>query len=106
MPTEELDKSRSLAGKLEPLAASVSGSIGRMGFTKGVKDEAFQRAGGRCECTHAGHGHFGRCEATVTRHSAQFASRQVKAEEPKYTATFCEVLCVFCARQLASNSRG
>ena len=26
---------------------------------------AWQRAGGRCECTHAGHGHEGRCNAML-----------------------------------------
>ena len=37
-----------------------------MPFSKDIQDQAWQRAGGKCECTRQVCGHGGRCNAALT----------------------------------------
>ena len=43
-----------------------------MAFPQNVKDAAYRRSGGRCECRRQGHGHFARCAQTLTKTSAEY----------------------------------
>lgn len=71
-----------------------------MAFSESVKDAAFKRSGGRCECTRSSHtNHTGRCPTTITRHSAEY--HHVDSTGPDTLAN-CEALCVTCHRQTES----
>ena len=37
-----------------------------MAFSKTTVQEAWERAGGKCECTRTTHGHTGRCNKTLS----------------------------------------
>jgi len=68
-------------------------------FSESVKDEVFQRCGGRCECTREHTGlpaphHGGRCLTTFTRHGAWHA-HHINANGPAI-ASNCEALCIPC----------
>ena len=73
----------------------------RMGQQDRIRDAAYKRSGGQCECARAGHGHFGRCASTITRQSAQFKLKERADREP--IPSDLEVLCVFCFRQSAAQ---
>ena len=75
----------------------------RMTLSETVKERAYKRSGGQCECSKTGHGHFGRCDSMVTRYGAQFHLKDHGEIEP--TLSSVEVLCLFCFRQTAAQSR-
>jgi len=68
-------------------------------FPESVKDQAFARSGGRCEC-HRDHigkqapHHGGRCSATFTRHGS-WEAHHINAYGPE-TLSNCEALCTTC----------
>ena len=71
-----------------------------MPFPESVKDQAFARSGGRCECTRqhpnsptAPH-HGGRCSTTFTRHGAWEAHHAVAGGLD--TLSNCEAVCLTC----------
>jgi hypothetical protein len=66
-----------------------------MVFSVNVRDEAFTRCRGRCECRKPLHAHkSGRCHHGVTRHTAFYhaISDQGQAD----LAGNCRVLCAHC----------
>ncbi len=70
-----------------------------MAFSETVKDEAYKRSGGRCECTrqHVGKDaphHGGRCSKTFTRHGAWEAHHLAAGGSD--TLSNCEALCIAC----------
>lgn len=75
-----------------------------MGFSETVRDQAFSRSGGRCECTrsHAGIAnapHYGgRCTRTFTRHGSQWHAHHKTsvAAGGSDNLSNCEVLCAAC----------
>jgi 5-methylcytosine-specific restriction protein A len=77
-----------------------------MAFPDWVKDAAFRRSGGRCECRRSSHGHpFGRCSATITRYGAEFHHITSQAAGGPDTLENCEALCITCHRQTRSYGR-
>lgn len=77
-----------------------------MAFSAVVKDKAFRRSGGRCECRRATHLHFfGRCSATLTRSTAEFHHVTAKSVGGSDGLANCEVLCVKCHRLTPSYGR-
>ena len=73
-----------------------------MAFSESVKDAAFKRSGGRCECWRSTHGHMGRCGTTITRHSAEY--HHVTSEEAGGSdgQENCEALCFPCHKKTGS----
>jgi len=74
-----------------------------MAFSESVKDEAFKRSGGRCECNRQHTGindaphHGGRCSKTFTRHGNWHAHHKVSLKAGgSDTLSNCEVLCIKC----------
>ena len=68
-----------------------------MPFSVGVKDEAFERSHGRCECRRPMHAHkSGRCEHAVGRHTAQYHAVEEGESGVADTAKNCRVLCAHC----------
>lgn len=70
-----------------------------MAFSEAIKDQAFARSGGRCECYREHQGlnaphHGGRDTTTFTRHGAWHA-HHINANGPD-TLSNCEALCVTC----------
>lgn len=79
-----------------------------MPFSEIVKDQAFARSGGRCECTrqHTGQNaphHGGRCPNTFTRHGAWEAHHI--AADGSDTLSNCEALCTTCHELTRSYGR-
>ena len=70
-----------------------------MAFPESVKDQAFRRSGGRCEChrkhvgVHAPH-HGGRCLKRLTKYGAWHAHHIV--DTGLDIVSNCEVLCIPC----------
>ncbi len=74
-----------------------------MAFSESIKDQAFKRSGGSCECTRSSHeNHTGRCSATVTRHSAEYHHVLSQDAGGGDGLENCEVLCTSCHRQTRS----
>jgi hypothetical protein len=73
-----------------------------MEFPDSVKDAAFRRSGGQCECMNTSHSHTGRCKTTITRNSAQYRGVPVNPRAGAETLVNCEVLCVTCHKESAS----
>lgn len=75
-----------------------------MAFSETVKEQAFQRSGGRCECTrqHSGQQsaphHGGRCPVMFTRYGGQWEAHHRVAVDAggQDTLSNCEVLCLTC----------
>ena len=77
-----------------------------MAFSDSVKDQAFKRSGGQCECRRYSHtNHSGRCTATITRHSAEYHHVTAVAAGGHDGLSNCEALCVTCHRQTDSYGR-
>ncbi len=76
-----------------------------MPFSQAVKDAAFMRAGGRCECRRAACGHFGRCSTTPIIHL--WEAHHIIAEHAGGSDTLanCEVLCIPCHLNTRSYGR-
>ena len=72
-----------------------------MAFSQNVKDEAYRRAGGRCECTRTVCGHPGRCLASL---AGGWHVHHIHAESRggPDTLSNCEALCVSCHRNTGS----
>jgi hypothetical protein len=81
-----------------------------MAFIDSVVDQAWARSGERCECTHTGHGHSGRCGHELLR--------ERRGAEPSYwweahkkvaggddTLSNCEILCQDCSMQKRTQTR-
>jgi 5-methylcytosine-specific restriction endonuclease McrA len=76
-----------------------------MPFPESVKDEAFKRAGGRCECKRSGHPHIGRCMIRLTPSTAQLHHITAQAVGGDDGISNCEVLCAHCHRLTDSYGR-
>ncbi|WP_366525819.1 HNH endonuclease [Ferrimicrobium sp.] len=84
----------------------------RNGFSEKVKDEAFRRSGGRCECLRAQCDHGARCQARLKRSSdhsqpdaataAQFHHRRSAKSGGSGIVDNCEVLCKPCHKRTRS----
>ena len=71
-----------------------------MGFPKSVKDAAFKRPGGRCECKRTAHRSHpeGRCKTAISVLSVDYHDvRSRKADGPDTLAN-CEAMCRKCHR--------
>ncbi len=76
-----------------------------MAFSESIKDLAFARSSGRCECRRTTHNHsHGRCSVTVTRHGAEYHHITSQAAGGSDSLSNCEVLCVECHQ--ATDSYG
>ncbi len=74
-----------------------------MAFSESVKDAAFKRSGGHCECNRSSHtNHTIRCSTTITRHGAEY--HHVKSQDAGGPDTLdnCEALCKTCHQQTKS----
>lgn len=75
-----------------------------MPFPESVREAAFRRSGGRCECTLEHRGiadvphHGGRCPATFGRYSGNWHAHHKVAEASggDNTLSNCLVLCLAC----------
>ena len=73
-----------------------------MAFSDDTKTQAFNRSGGRCECTrqHAGQDaphHGGRCENIFTRYGSWHAHHKVAVSSGgSDELSNCEALCIPC----------
>lgn len=71
-----------------------------MPFTESIKDAAYMRSGGACECRREAHNHWGgRCLAPVFRHGfghAEFNHIVSQFAGGADTIANCEVLCQEC----------
>lgn len=69
-----------------------------MAFSEEVKEEAFKRAGGRCECTRgmcATH-YLSRCPSSLSMASANFNRKKQTVLGDADSLSNCEVLCTYC----------
>ncbi|MFQ5574093.1 MAG: HNH endonuclease [Terriglobia bacterium] len=71
-----------------------------MTFPETVKDQAFARSGGRCECRrqHARQNtphHDSRCTKLFARHGEQWEAHHIMTGGPD-TLSNCEALCLAC----------
>ena len=66
-----------------------------MAFSQQVKDDAWRRAGGKCECTRSTcRHHTGRCNAALNKwHAHHKVSQNAGGAD---TLNNCEALCVQC----------
>jgi 5-methylcytosine-specific restriction endonuclease McrA len=76
-----------------------------MAFSETIKDQAFARSGGRCECARQHPGRLnaphngGRCSATFTRQGSWEAHHKTAvAAGGSDSLSNCEALCVTCHR--------
>lgn len=77
-----------------------------MAFTEQVKDQAFRRAGGRCECRRKEHSHLtGHCWSLMSRSAAQFHHVHAFARGGTDALSNCEVLCRSCHKKTDSYGR-
>lgn len=75
-----------------------------MAFSESVKDDAFKRSGGRCECKRQSHTHHGagRCNNTITRHGAEYHHVVSQLAGGADTLANCEALCITCHKLTGS----
>ncbi len=74
-----------------------------MAFPETVKDAAFKRSGGRCECTRTTHtNHRGRCATSVSRTSGEYHHTKPVNQGGADTLDNCELLCITCHKQTPS----
>ena len=93
-----------------------------MSFSKEIKMQAFERAGGRCECTRRGCGHEGRCQRSCESMAIFNRIRVANGGEPSFpgfefhhitaenvggpdTLSNCEFLCSECHKNTESYGR-
>jgi len=67
-----------------------------MAFPQLVKDQAWRRSGGKCECTRSAHTHPRRCNAVLSRASAEYHHIHAQAQGGHDGLSNCEVLCHSC----------
>ena len=72
-----------------------------MAFSEQVKDEAYIRADGKCECTRKVCGHNRRCNSSLVKgwHAHHITSQAAGGED---TLANCEALCVSCHQNTGS----
>lgn len=88
------DEFRSLAQVIETPEATRPSKGQSSTFPESVKDLAYERSGGRCECVRQDCWHVGRCRNTFTRGGAWEPHRiWPKGADTLYN---CQVLCVEC----------
>ena len=76
-----------------------------MPFSESVKNEAFIRAGGRCECKKVSHDHSsGRCLAKLTRDTAVFHHMLSESNGGQNNLSNCKVLCLDCFKIIHCSS--
>lgn len=84
-----------------------------MKFSEEVANQAWERAGGKCECTNPKHGHPGRCEKELVWKNRcqemgwgcweiQHNGRTPEKKDPKD----CLVLCWKCYQKTKEESEG
>jgi hypothetical protein len=75
-----------------------------MAFSQEVKDRAYRRAGGRCECTRLNCGHRGRCNASLAN---GWNAHHILSQSAGGYDGFenCEALCIACHKNTASYGR-
>lgn len=72
------------------------------GFADSVIEEAWERAGGRCECKSSTHGHMGQCIEIISKEDRGDASKQSSweirriNESEGYALSNCEIVCRNC----------
>jgi 5-methylcytosine-specific restriction endonuclease McrA len=78
-----------------------------MAFSDSVKDSAFQRSGGVCECRRSAHtAHSsGRCATVVLRHTAEYHHVTAASVGGSDSLSNCEVLCLTCHKLTDSYGR-
>lgn len=75
-----------------------------MPFSDDVIRQAWQRAGGRCECTRTTHGHPGRCNKVLILENRDregngaWEAHHITADGPD-TLSNCEILCWDCHKR-------
>jgi 5-methylcytosine-specific restriction endonuclease McrA len=69
-----------------------------MAFPEAVKDRAFSRSYGQCECKRSGcpRPHVGRCPTKLSPHGAEYHHIIAEAEGGSNELFNCEVLCDAC----------
>ena len=73
-----------------------------MAFTDLIKDGAFRRSNGQCECRRTTHGHIGRCPAIITRHRAEYHHVVSQDAGGSDGLENCEALCTTCHQKTRS----
>ena len=74
-----------------------------MAFPESVKDAAYWRSGGRCECRRSSHGHGGRCWSRIWRHrNVHYHHINAYGDD---TLSNCEALCINCHKLTRSYGR-
>lgn len=78
-----------------------------MAFSEEVKDQAYRRSGGQCECTRSHYPHWGaRCPTRLARQGAWEAHHKTAVSVGGHDGlSNCEVLCIPCHRQTDSYGR-
>jgi len=76
-----------------------------MAFPQTVKDAAFKRSGGRCECTRTSHGHTGRCQKRLTATSGHYHHQVSVNAGGADTLVNCEHMCIPCHEKTRSFGR-
>ena len=83
-----------------------------MPFPQSVKDRAFKRSGGRCECRRVSHDHrnrsrrrLTRCPTTITSRNVQYHHVHAESLGGPDTLSNCEALCTPCHRGTRSYGR-
>ena len=75
-------------------------------FADSVKNDAFARSHGICECRRANHRHTGgRCRARITRWGAVFNQDTVQMRGPQDSLENCVAMCVACHRGNPARKR-
>jgi 5-methylcytosine-specific restriction protein A len=75
-----------------------------MAFSESVKDAAFRRSGGQCECKRTSHSShwWGRCSTAITRHGAEYHHIISQDAGGSDGLENCEALCVPCHKATGS----
>lgn len=75
-----------------------------MAFSDEVVEQAWQRSGGKCECTRVTHGHQGKCNKTLIKSNR--GREGIGAWEAHHisvvggdTLSNCQILCWDCHKQ-------
>jgi len=73
-----------------------------MAFPQSVIDDAWRRAGGKCECTRSSCGHTGRCNKALTAHNWHAHHKTAVEKGGSDTLSNCEALCISCHKNTQS----
>ena len=76
-----------------------------MAFSDETKAAAFERSGGRCECTRSSCSthYLSRCPTSVTLYSAEYHHKKDHSMGDVDRVDNCEVLCNACSQQAAMD---